>query len=306
METAGAPQAPKNPVNAADGSGFLGARRFRRSPLLLRALVAAGLAAVAVVRLLGGGLRERMDQTFLLLLGGAALALLVPWDRLSSLKAGRLELALDPVHRVLREFPERRVLPRHGVEWRADPEELRRDIEHYAPLLPQVQGRRVLWVDDTPALAQAERRLLRSMGVEVVPVTSSRDAWAALETDNDFDLLISDCGREAETAWLTSPVAPDAKGVVWEGVEFALKVVRVHPDPRVRSLPILFYSANDQGTLEAVTAPVRRHPPLAAACSTPRDFLRIALQVLLFPAPSDERTRGEKVDAAYPVNLVKA
>ncbi|HUR64394.1 MAG TPA: hypothetical protein VM241_07930 [Candidatus Thermoplasmatota archaeon] len=305
MEKKGAQPAGEKQPPIARQPGFLRLRRLLRHPFVLRALAASALALVAALRLLGGGLRERMDETFLLLLGGAALALLVPWDRLNSLKAGKLELALDPVHRVLQEFPERRVLPAHTVEWTADPKALQRDIEHYAPLLPQVQGRRVLWVDDTPALAQAERRLLRSMGVEVVPVTSSWDALAALETDNDFDLLISDLGRERETVWLEAPLAPDEEGVVWEGVEFALKTVRAHPDPRTRSLPILFYSANEQGKLEAVTAPVRRHPPLAAACNTPRDFLRLALQVLLFPAPSDARTRPEKFAEVYPQNILK-
>jgi CheY-like chemotaxis protein len=55
-------------------------------------------------------------------------------------------------------------------------------------------GRSVLWVDDNPANNELAMRALRKLLLDVVQVTSTHDAMAALET-RTFDLVISDMGR---------------------------------------------------------------------------------------------------------------
>jgi CheY-like chemotaxis protein len=56
-------------------------------------------------------------------------------------------------------------------------------------------GRSVLWVDDNPANNELAMRALRKLLLDVVQVTSTEAALAALET-RMFDLVISDMGRE--------------------------------------------------------------------------------------------------------------
>jgi CheY-like chemotaxis protein len=83
-----------------------------------------------------------------------------------------------------------------------------------------LRGARVLWVDDHPENNAWERELLRSLGVAIVPVESTRSALASLKAE-PFDVMISDIHRDNE------PV---------DGIEGAKQVRDAMP-----TLPIVFY-----------------------------------------------------------------
>jgi CheY-like chemotaxis protein len=55
-------------------------------------------------------------------------------------------------------------------------------------------GRSILWVDDNPANNELAMRALRKLMLDVVQVTSTEAALAAMQT-RTFDLVISDMGR---------------------------------------------------------------------------------------------------------------
>ncbi len=57
-----------------------------------------------------------------------------------------------------------------------------------------VHGASVLWVDDLPQGNLRERRILRMLGIEVVPVLSNDEA-VEVARERPFDVIISDIGR---------------------------------------------------------------------------------------------------------------
>lgn len=215
----------------------------------LRAVLAAAAVALAVVHAVWNeSTKDRFDHTFLVLLGAAALILLVQWEKLTQLKAGGLELSLGR-----REVVRGAVQSLSGLDL-GENEELRRVLSRFDDLLPLVRGSRVLWIDDHPGVLTGERRLLRSLGVDVVAVRSSAEADAELARDNDFDLVVTDVQREG------------SGGRINDGVDYIL-ALRQRAD-LVSRLPVVFYAAYDEGTLAAVTAPARRIPPGAAATNS--------------------------------------
>jgi hypothetical protein len=70
---------------ALSGPGHLG----------LRIWLALGTAVLAIASLAFPGLHQRIDSTVLLLLVSVPLILLVPWDKMSSLKAVGVEITLN-------------------------------------------------------------------------------------------------------------------------------------------------------------------------------------------------------------------
>jgi hypothetical protein len=120
-------------------------------------VVAAVLLVVAVVRLaLHSSLATRMDAVFFGLLGAALLILLIPIERLKSLKAGGIELSLDQ--------PQvQGAIAGLGLD-RIHNEELRARLTLLQHQLGVIRGSRVLWIDDRPHTILGERRLLRALG----------------------------------------------------------------------------------------------------------------------------------------------
>jgi len=215
----------------------------RRTTTWVRAGLSLSILALAILRLaFFDEVGDRMDATFLLLLAAAAAAVLMPWERLTSLKAGGVEFSLEQ--------PQvRGAVQALGLDRVAD-ERLKDQIERLNADIEKARGSRVLWIDDKPHEIVGERRLLRALGIQITMVTSSEMAMDFLARDNDFDLLITDVQRQGDSWEETGGVA------IHEGANFVVRLRR-HPDEVIRSLPVVFYAAYDWDRLVEFTRPAR-------------------------------------------------
>ena len=254
-------------------------------------VVAATLLALAVLRLTSEQIGERMDETFVALVAAAILALVLPWERLTSVKAVGVEVTLDvpQVTGAIRAL---------GLDQLAD-EALRLELSRLRPEIEQLRDARVLWVDDVPGRVHDVRRVLRAFGVDVVMATSTREAHETLERDNDFDLIVSNVERRHDAERVTYAWLRDREQVIeeardrfqtadgWtiyrihEGVNYALRLRRDETlDPWVRTLPVLFYSGFDWARLVRFTAPALATSPATDVSRTPQSFLAKAIRML--------------------------
>lgn len=225
------------------------------------AVVASAAILLAVLRtVFYAKAAEVMDATFLVLLAAAAIALLVDWERVTSIKAGSVEVSLAQVEGALAALPPK-----------VDIAELREDIARLQPLLPAVRGARVLWVEDHPATVRAERKLLRALGVVIVPATNTRDAVTRLREDADFDAIISDIRRQKDADWLEEQ-AGEGNGSA--GVWFFRRRVRNDDrDAVLRDLPFFFYSALPADKAREMVKEAEGVRPPAVLCPEVRDLV---------------------------------
>lgn len=108
----------------------------------------------------------------------------------------------------------------------------------------------VLWVDDHPKSNGLIIEYLKSLGIDVVTVESTKQAFALLGR-RKFDRLISDMGRAGD------------EGGARAGVEL-IKKIRAGGAPAYRDIPIVVYcsaAAAQQYGQEAVTAGAERVTP---------------------------------------------
>jgi CheY-like chemotaxis protein len=229
----------------------------KRNNQVAASIVAGVLLALAVVRFLFYyAIGERMDSVFFALVGAAVVLLLIPLDRLKSLKAGGIEVSLDQ--------PQvQGAIAGLGLD-RIQNDEMRARLARLEHELGVIHGSRVLWIDDWPHKILGERRLLRALGVEVVQATSSKMAERILEADNDFDLLITDVQRAGRSYEVTGGRR------IHEGVNFVVKLRRQHADPVVRALRVIFYAAYPWEELKEWTRPAWSQSP---APETPKPEL---------------------------------
>ncbi len=216
-------------------------------PRPIRGVIVGVLLFVAVARVVYyDAVRDRVDETVLLLLGLAAAMYVVPWERISGFKAAGVELTV--------ELPQvAAAVDALGLD-RIQNQRLRERIRSLGPVLPQVRGARVLWIDDKPHDVISERRLLRALGIDITTAVSSRDAADLLTKDNDFDLLISDVQRVGDSHLQTGGIE------IHEGVNFVV-ALRSSDNPVIRSLPVVFYAAYDWPRLVRFTRPARETFP---------------------------------------------
>jgi len=130
---------------------------------------------------------EGIDSTFILLITLAVIIVLLPWENLTSLKAAGIELTLDKpqVKGALNSLK----MDHRGKQL------LEKKLSDLASEIEQIDHSRILWVDDKPQVIVGERRLLRSLGIEVVTAKDTESALRKIEEDNDFDIIISDVQR---------------------------------------------------------------------------------------------------------------
>ena len=139
-------------------------------PQLVAAIVLIGLA---IARLLLPEFASRTDATFFTLVTVALALLVIPLKSIKTLKAGGVELSLNAPH-VQCAIDSLKLNPDENTT------ELRNKLHVLSHLLPVVTGSRLLWIDDRPETIIGERRLLRALGVTVVPATSSDRACEIL------------------------------------------------------------------------------------------------------------------------------
>jgi len=270
--------------------------RFRGAVGTTRARFAlAGLLCiVAVLRLaFFDSLSRRVDKTFLGLVVAAIAVVVFPWERLSSFKAAGVELSL--------ERPEvSAAIKGLGLD-RIEDQELRRQLMRLDREIAELPGSRVLWIDDRPRQLFALRRLLRSLGVETIQVTSSAEADAFLARDNDVDLIVTDIQRNSETdrvsfEWLSATKADqiaDASAdqlrlrdgtryvALHEGTNWVVRLREdAKRDPVIGGLPVIFYAAYDWKRLVSFSAPALAASPNTAMSREASDFLPKAISLL--------------------------
>jgi len=233
----------------------------------LRFAIAAGVAAVSVLALKRPEVvPQAIDHVFYLLLGAAVIIALAPLERLTSIKVGKVELALA-------EPQVQGAISALGLQEVAD-EELRKVLERRPEDLTAIRGSRVLWVDDYPHKLVSLRRLFRSLGVRVVAAPSSGRALELLAEDNDYDLLVTDVQRT------DFPEREEGAEPLHDGVNLIVHLRRSHPDPVLRNLPVLFYAAYPEPSLSLWTGPARRIPPGAEIARTPVEVVTKAVRLL--------------------------
>jgi CheY-like chemotaxis protein len=255
-----------------------------------------------------------MDATFLTLLAAAVVLVFVPLERLTSLKAGQFEITLErtQIEGAVRSLP----------LTTDEDKRLRAALERVEPNLGEVQGGRVLWVDDHPHTILGERRLLRALGINVIPASSSDEALEVLERDNDFDLMISDIQRrganyklverggevireivrrkDEPTRSFVVVMKQDGTRIVeiHDGVNFVAGVLRKSNERTLRELPVIFYSAYRSLEILAKNASL---VPDARVCNAPSALILESVRAIsdarAHPIKAPSRKRGTRVEA---------
>lgn len=245
-----------------------------------RYVAATILAALAVTRALADpSVAQRFDETFFILIGVGLALILFPLERLKSLKAGGVELALNQ--------PEiQGALTSLNLDTVQD-RSLRSRLALQEASLPIVHGSRVLWIDDRPEKVVAVRRMLRALGVETVAAASTDAANQILAADTDFDLMVTDVQRYGTSHETTGGTE------IHEGVNYVVLLRSNHPDPMIRSLPVIFYAAYDWERLVEFTRPARELSPSAEISNSAEHFIPAVLNMLA-------EARTQPVDVAGP------
>jgi len=199
------------------------------------------LLGLAAARVLWPEFALKADAIFLTLVAVGLALLVIPLKTIKSLKAAGVELSLDAPH-------VQGAVASLNLN-RIEDAKLRGRLQVLSHLLPVVAGSRLLWIDDRPEKIIGERRLLRALGVTVVPATSSNEARELLRADKDFDLIVSDVQRSGDTHQVTGGVD------IHEGVNFIVWLRTKFNDPFVKEIPVLFYAAYDWPRLIEFTRP---------------------------------------------------
>jgi CheY-like chemotaxis protein len=230
-------------------------------------------------------LSTRMDLVFLSLVLSAFLLWMLPWadlwERLTGVNIGGFGFSLEAPH----------VKAALGVTindatWQkntgqsSSEEEIKSNLiqrlKRLEEEIPIVRGSRILWIDNQPHTILGERRLLRALGIDIMPTRSSKEAQDILEKDNDFDLIITD-------VWRTGG---------YEAVKFIVSLRKEEKDEHTRSLPVIFYAAYPWEDLVALTRPARELQPEAEASNSADDLIPKVIRRL-----AEERTtRSTAID----------
>lgn len=201
---------------------------------------------------------ERMDSVFFSLVVAAILVYIVPWENIKTFKAAGIELSLE-------QSAVKAAISGLGLN-RINDKQLRAQLARLGEDLQSIRGGRVLWIDDKPHKIIGERRLLRALGIQVISAKSSTVAETILDTDNDFDLVISDVQRRGDSYKLNNGVE------IHEGVNFIVKL-RQHGDSTVKAIPVVFYAAYEWDRLVKFTRPAREIQPEAEISNSVNDFV---------------------------------
>ena len=204
--------------------------------------------------------RNRFDELFVMLVGAAIIVLIIPWERLQSVKAGEFELSLESP-RV------QDVLDRINLT-KEEKESLQKKLQSNLADYNDLQDSRILWIDDNPQRLVGERRLLRALGLEVTTASSSDIAEQLLANDPDYELIITDVQRKGDNYLVNNGVP------IHDGTNFIVKLhTNKDPDAQfldlVRTIPVIFYGAYETARLTEFTKPAR---DVCLDCDISNDF----------------------------------
>ncbi len=175
---------------------------------------------------------------------------------------------------------------------RIEDAKLRTKLQLISHVLPVITGSKLLWIDDHPEKVIDERRLLRALGVTIIPAISSDQAREILRADLDFDLIVSDVQRSGGTHKITGGVDihEGVNFIVWlrtkfadefkdKGDEFDDEYIK-QIDKYIKQIPVIFYAAYDWPRLVEFTGPARATLPEPAISNSAADFVPKVLWAL--------------------------
>jgi len=168
------------------------------------------------------------------ILGAVVALLVIPWEKLTNLKAGGFELSIQK-----------------GFESAVDgyidsnSEHLLEALEVNKENLPIINKSRILWLEDRPANILGERRILRALGIDIVMgVPNFIDPSSInkqIESDTDFDLIISDIQWKDES-----------NNATYGGLNYVVGLRDSSQDINLKHLPVIFYTAYTDDQLSII------------------------------------------------------
>jgi len=196
---------------------------------------------------------QKLDNSILFLVLLTILVIILPWERLTSLKAAGIEFELDKplLDKAINDLG---ILK--GKE-NINDEKLKKLFERLIPQIEQAKGSRILWIDDSPKNVFGERRLLRTLNIETIMAVSSEMAQSYLDTDGDFDLIISDM-RSGGTIKKNKDDIPEAVQFIKRLRETETSRSQIARYSNIPSLPVIFYSSKSYSQQLRLTEPIRR------------------------------------------------
>jgi len=222
----------------------------------------------------------RMDNVFLGIIGFAILIYFIPWENLKTFKAAGVEFSIE-------QSPVKAAISGLGLG-RIKDKKLLDELKELEDEMQLIRGGRVIWIDDKPHNITGERRLLRALGIQIVTALSSENAERVLESDNDFDLIISDVQRFGESYKLNNG------NPIHEGANFIVKL-RHMKDPNIKAMPVVFYAAYPWERLEEFTLPARQFKPDPEISNSFKDFLPKVIKQMAQSRESPIRYSEKKV-----------
>ncbi len=103
------------------------------------------------------------------------------------------------------------------------------------------QDKRVLWIDDNPHDIIAERRLLRSLGLDIVTANNRTSVLQLLEQDGDFDMIISDIQWRKEDGRAS-----------YGGLNMIKELREIYKDSFIGKLNVIFYTGYRKEQIEII------------------------------------------------------
>jgi len=236
---------------------------------------------------------QKLDNSILFLILLAILIIILPWERLTSLKAAGIEFELDkPL--IDKAISDLGILK--GKE-NINDEKIRRLFERLIPQIEESKGGRILWIDDAPRNVFGERRLLRALNIETVMADSSELAQKYLDTDGDFDLIVSDM-REGEVTKKQKDGMPEAVRFIVKLREMEAKRSQMSRYSNIPSLPVVIYSGQSYNQLRRLTEPIRRDGSIIIISTSTENFFEEVIRVL-----SDVRSEPIQIIVGSTVDL---
>lgn len=253
-------------MNRAGGKLLKAARSERARVCFALLLFGLALARALWPEQLGA----RIDAVTLSLLAATLLVLLAPIENLTNIKLAGIELVLSSAQ--VRGALE-------GALDRVTSASLREWLWNNKDKVAVAAGSRVLWVDDYPNEVLGERRILRALGVEVIPASTTEAAIALLREDADFDLLVTDVYRPGES-YLATGFERSA-----EGTNFIVRlrsggVPELVDIPYASRIPTIVYAAFNAEGLAYYTAPLADLHPKPLVTNDVLSLLQGAIDLL--------------------------
>lgn len=238
-----------------------------RHQRFLRFGIAAFLATLSLLVLIFPKLiPDTITHIFYLLLIATIILVLIPLEKLVSLKIGDVEM-------LLAQPQVRGAINAMGLS-RIHNRRLRNALLGNQDDVEAIKNSRIIWIDDNPHLLVSLRRLFRSLGVQVTSVTSSHQALSVLSDDSDYDLIISDVQRN------DLPERHQDAHKAHDGVNFIVYLRKTSKDSVLKNIPVIFYAAYPPDSLAEWTAPARNIFPGAEMVRSSVELVTKSIEML--------------------------